>query len=177
VGAYVQENTFLDPTHGVDAQQLWLGLLRAFADRVNPGFGQIEYGYDTTGITALEWSLPPDVELEERDPNYTVAHCREYLRGYSWLTVVPAELAERVGGADALRRTGAFAEVSPLKAGGVWLLATQDYRDYAGERVEQVFHALAPILRPGQPRPMGFVIDAPPQRLVFQDASGAARND
>jgi hypothetical protein len=63
-GAYVAERLFLDPDHGADTQRLWLGLLRGFADRVNPGFGQVEYGFDTNGATALEWSLPTHVRLE-----------------------------------------------------------------------------------------------------------------
>jgi hypothetical protein len=174
IGAYVAEKTFLDPRHGAEAQQLWLGVLRSFAERVDPGFGQIEYGFDTSGTTALEGSLSPDIELEERVADYTVAKCRRYLRGYSWLTVVPAELADRLGGPAALETTKAFVEVSPLRSGGVWLLATDDYREYGPEQVEAVFQALAPMLRPGLPRPNVPRIGKPPRRVVAEDAAGRA---
>jgi len=172
LGAYVAEKTFLDPRHGAAAQQLWLGVLRSFAERVDPGFGQIEYGFDTNGTTALEWSLSPDIELEERDAEYTVAQSRRYLRGYSWLTIVPAELASRLGGPAALEASKAFVEISPLRNGGLWLLATNDYREYGPEQVAAVFEALAPVLRPGLPRPNDPRYGEPPQRLVFEDAAG-----
>jgi hypothetical protein len=175
VGAYVAESVLVDETHGVEAQQLWLGILRSFAERFNPGFGQIEYGYDTRGTTGLEYSFPPDVELEERVADYTVKDCRRYLRGYSWLTVVPAELAERLGGVDQLHRSGAFADVEVLPHGGVWLLATKDYREYGTTQYTQVFRALAPVLRPGKPVSKAHHTDPKPQRVVFEDAAGTSR--
>ena len=65
VGAYVQDSAFVDPQHGVGVQRLWLAVLRSFAERVNPGFGQIEYGYAGSGTTGLEFSLPPDIEAAD----------------------------------------------------------------------------------------------------------------
>ncbi|CCH16958.1 hypothetical protein [Micromonospora lupini] len=44
----------------------------------------------------------------------------EVLRNYGWLTVLSDEMAERVGGADRLRTSGALVEVEPLAAGGCW---------------------------------------------------------
>jgi hypothetical protein len=173
LGAYVAESSFLDSAHGADIQRQWLSGVRTFADRLNPGFGQIEYGYDTFGTTGLEFSLPPSIDLEERRPYYTVGKCRQYLRGYSWLTVVAAELAERLGGQEAMRHTGAFAEAADLQNGGLWLLATEDYRDYGPAQVERVFRALAPVLRPGTPESTSYITDAPPQRLVLQNAADA----
>jgi hypothetical protein len=170
LGAYVRESIFLDRARGAEAQRLWLGILRSWAERVNPGFGQIEYGYDDFGTTGLEYSLPPDIALEDRVADYTVAQCRRYLRGYSWLTVVPSELAAQLGGAAGLRRTGTFVEVAELRAGGLWLLATGDYREYGPEQVDRVFRALAPVLRPGRPVSKSYVIDGLPQRVVFEDA-------
>ena len=174
IGAFVAEKTFVDPVHGAEAQQLWLGALRTFAERVNPGFGQIEYAFDRAGTTALESAFGPDMPLEERNGEYTVAQSRRHLRGYSWLTVVPAELAERLGGVAALRASKAFAEVAPLRAGGVWLLATDDYRDYGPEQVAAVFAALAPVLRPGRPRAKDPRIGKAPWRVVAEDAAARA---
>ncbi|UQU67567.1 hypothetical protein COUCH_15395 [Couchioplanes caeruleus] len=175
IGAYVAEKIFLDPMHGAEAQRLWLGVLREFAHRLNPGFGQVEYGFDTSGKTALEWSFPPAIPLEERDPEYTVAQSRQHLRGYSWVTVVPEELANRLGGVAALEGSGAFVEVTALRNGGVWLLATPDYRDYGPEQVERVFQVLAPVLRPGRPELRDYVLgDPPPRRVVLQDAAVAS---
>lgn len=175
LGAYVQESAFVDPHHGPQVQQLWLKVLRSFVERLNPGFGQIEYGYDDFGATGLEFSLSPDMPLEEREPDYTLAQCRQYLRGYSWLTVVPGELAERLGGAAALQNSGAFVDVAQLDAGGVWLLATEDYRDYGPEQIERVFRVLRPVLRPGLPEHMDDLYGDPPQRLVFEDAADSQR--
>ncbi|MEI4913982.1 hypothetical protein Q8G39_28440, partial [Klebsiella pneumoniae] len=72
-----------------------------------------------------------------------IADSRTVLRGYSWLTVVAGELADRLGGPDALRASGAFVQVEPLRSGGVWLLASDDYAGYTDERVEAVWRALA----------------------------------
>lgn len=40
-----------------------------------------------------------------RDHDESVRDARWYLRGYAWITVVPPELAVRLGGADALAAT------------------------------------------------------------------------
>jgi len=98
---------------------------------------------------------------------------RQVLRGYDWLTICPQELADRVGGAAGLAASGAFHEVAQLAGGGVWLLATADYRDYDEETMDRVFRALAPLL------PAGLPVLANPRRaqqgrdyrIVYQDAS------
>jgi hypothetical protein len=53
-----------------------------------------------------------------RDPSTATEQARIALRGYDWVTVIPPELAERLGG-DALRATGAFHRVVALAHGGV----------------------------------------------------------
>jgi hypothetical protein len=73
----------------------------------------------------------------------------EVLQGYSWITVVPAELAGKLGEARALTATGAFHEVSTLPNGALWLRATPTVDDFAGDRVRMVFEALAPVLLTG----------------------------
>lgn len=86
-----------------------------------------------------------------RAPEDSLREARRYLRGYSWITVVPRELAARLGGADALTATGAFAEVEALPPGGVWLRATDRPDTYDAAAVRRVFQALAPVLPPGLP--------------------------
>lgn len=96
--------------------------------------------------TALDAAL-------RRDRDDSLREARRHLRGYSWITVVPRELAARLGGADALTATGAFAEVEALPPGGVWLRATDRAETYDAAAVRRVFSALAPVLPPGRPEP------------------------
>ncbi|GIH18976.1 hypothetical protein [Rugosimonospora africana] len=170
--AYIREEHFLDPVTGTDVQSQWLEALFSYADRLNPGFGHVAYWFDdgATAFEAARWAIPLQ---ESRHPKHTVNECRRYLRGYSWLTIVPAELANRLGGTAAMRDSGAFAEVRQLTAGGVWLLATADYRDYDQVAISRAFHVLAPVLRPGLPRPRpNPPTGRPPYQLVFEDAAG-----
>jgi hypothetical protein len=168
--AHVDASTFLDPAEGPASQRRWLAALWSVADRVNPGFGHVSYYY-YGGATALEFLLPPNRHpREQRDPDYTVGSSREFLRGYSWLTVVPQELTERLGGVAGLEKAGAFAQVRRLAAGGVWLLATEDFRDYDIGAAGKVFRALAPVLRPGLPRMRNEPFDHAPYPIVEQDA-------
>lgn len=80
------------------------------------------------------------------------------------------ELADRLGGIEALRHTGAFHEVEPLAAGGVWCLATERFQDFDDDALLRVFLAVAPVLRPGTPRTFSIPGDLPP-RIVYRDAA------
>jgi hypothetical protein len=171
---HLDEETFLAPQSGPATQQQWLRILLTFADRLNPGFGHLSYPY--YGKTALEDSFRSvGYAREWRDHEFTVNDCRRYLRGYSWVTVVPEELATRVGGAEGLRASGAFFDVRPLAGGGIWLQATQDYRDFDDQALERVFETLAPILRPGKPMQLPQLHGKPPQKLVLRDAADVAK--
>ncbi|WP_328534922.1 hypothetical protein OG836_15420 [Micromonospora zamorensis] len=155
----------------LDVQRAWLDVLHGHASTWDPGFGHISYSYGL-GATALEDCLPPgDYPPRQRDPEHTVNDCRRYLRGYSWLTIVPKELVARLGGIDELRATSAFARVEQLASGALWLKATERFEDYRGEAVHGVFDALAPVLRPGLPVPTPRRDDQPPHLLVFEDAA------
>lgn len=90
-------------------------------------------------------------------------------RSYSWVTVVPAELVGRLGGAGRLRATGAFVAVEELPSGGLWLQATETPAHYAEDAVHRVFQALAPALPVGQPR--RDPADENVRRLVWEDAA------
>jgi len=80
----------------------------------------------------------------------TVPRSREVLRGYSWVTVVPQEWGDRLGGLQALEASGAFVDVAQLDAGGYWLRATEHWRDYRLPAAERVFEVLAPVLPAGK---------------------------
>lgn len=166
--AYVDEAAFTDPDHGSENQRRYLDAMFPFADELAPGYGQIAYPINE-GATAYEYCLrdpqhKPPVEWWLHP--YTLPYSREFLRGYSWLTVIPEDLVATLGSAGALRDSGAFAEVRTLGGGGAWLLATADYREFTDEALARVAKALAPALRPGPltkwpPRPGG-----PPLRIV-----------
>ncbi|MBV9449899.1 MAG: hypothetical protein JO345_28805 [Streptosporangiaceae bacterium] len=132
-----------------DRQRSWLAFIKETADSLNPAFGVIDYLYDSLyGQTAIESTVKP-LNLMPWFDGLTMS--RQVLRGYDWLTICPRELADRLGGRQALRRTGAFHEVAQLSGGGVWLLATADYRDYDEAAMDRVFRALAPVLPAGEP--------------------------
>lgn len=78
-----------------------------------------------------------------------IADSPEVLRGYSWITIIAAELAARLGGADALRASSAFYEVSALPNGSLWPRATPAINEFVGDHVRRVFEVLAPVLATG----------------------------
>jgi hypothetical protein len=163
-------HVFEDVEAGPKEQRRWLEVLFAFADRTNPGFGHISLSH--LGNTALEEAFPPKGRpFASRYWEYAVNECRQYLRGYSWVTVVAQELLPRLGGIDRLRDTGAFVDVRPLAAGGVWLQATADYRDFDDAALVRVFEAVAPALRPGLPRDLPAMPGMNPYRVVTRDAA------
>jgi hypothetical protein len=171
LSAYVPEMIFLDPVDGVAWQRRYLDAAFALADQWNPGFGQVAYHLDG-GQTAYEAALrriEQPVAQETWDERYTINVCRRFLRGYSWLTVVPEELAARLGDPAELQAQDAFVEVRPLSRGGLWLLATHDYRDFDDDALRRVHTVLAPLLRPGPltnwPRHFG----QPPLRVILPD--------
>jgi hypothetical protein len=168
LSATLPSSRFLDPESGPALQRRWLDGLRPLADQLNPGFGQFSY-YSPIGKTALEWAAPRSAPVEERDPDYTIGKCRDRLRGYSWLTILAQELADRLGGADALEKRGAFAEVRQLANGGAWLLATEDFRDYTMDSARRIFDLLAPVLPGGMPRQRPQRDWEPPAFVVLED--------
>jgi hypothetical protein len=108
---------------------------RADADYAEAGFG---YGGLGTVVDCTTYTYWWD----------SAGQARERLRGYSWLTMVPAPLVSRLGGAARLRATGAFAAVAELPGGAVLLRATEHFRDYRDAEAQRVFAVLRPVLRP-----------------------------
>ncbi|MEV4754637.1 hypothetical protein AB0J86_05935 [Micromonospora sp. NPDC049559] len=136
-------------------------LARLVGDVADPAYGEIIVNAEIMApTTMLDGALYRGNEESARAS-------RSYLRGYEWVTICPRELTGRLGGAEALRRTGAFAEVVPLAQGGALLRATPTPEEYRADRIRSVFQALAPVLPPGQP------CDLPGHdlsRVVFADA-------
>ena len=125
----------------------WAGFVQEQAAATGAQYGHVSDDATSHG-TALERAVlgvtaePPDIP-----------RVRVVLRGYSWVTIVAAPLAGRLGGAAALAASGAFAEVVALPGGQVFLRATPDLAEYEGAAIRRVFGVLAPVLRPGRPDP------------------------
>jgi hypothetical protein len=104
-----------------------------------------DIGSSTPGRTILE-------QATRAWPERTIPQSRTRLRGYSWATLVPAELVARLGGISALRQSGAFHEVDELGYGAAWLRATADPAGYDEQAARRVFDVLAPVLIGGRAR-------------------------
>ena len=102
-------------------------------------------------VQGSQRETPLEVAIGRSNTTY-VRRPGETLRNYGWLTVLGDEMAERVGGADRLRASGAFVEVDPLAAGGWWLLATKTWDEYGPEQANRLFELLAPVLPAGRPQ-------------------------
>ncbi|SDX94265.1 hypothetical protein SAMN05444365_101155 [Micromonospora pattaloongensis] len=140
-------------------------LIRRMAHAADLTYGEIlRAAGNATPATLLDAAL-------RRAGDESAEASRTFLRGYEWLTVCPRELAHRLGGAEGLAASGAFAEVRPLPHGAVLLRATDSPEEYRGERVHAVFAALAPVLPGGQPRGLP---EHDFTRIVFTDARHAA---
>ncbi|GGT13770.1 hypothetical protein [Streptomyces chromofuscus] len=140
--------------------RIWDFLATAL-DGSDPAFARVEHR-DFHDTTHLEAAL-------RRPRRKSLRESRTYLRGYSWVTGVPGEVAARLGGASRLAATGAFHAVRELRGGGLLLQATETLAGYDDRAMREVFRALAPVLPPGIPQ------DDPARehlRVVFEDASG-----
>jgi hypothetical protein len=89
-------------------------------------------------------------------PEDTLPLSDSQVRGYSWLTVTSAGVLQRLGGINAVRTSGAFANAVELPSGGAVLQATPRLSEYEGQAVRRVFEALAPVLPTDTPWPDAF---------------------
>lgn len=121
-------------------QDIWGGYLKDLADRLSACAG-----FMTDDALPLYTSL--QYATGRGDVRFTDS--RKMLLGYSWITIVAPKLAERLGGATAMRNSGAFYEVSALRNGALWLRATPVINEFTGDRIRRVFEALAPVLITG----------------------------
>jgi hypothetical protein len=129
-----------------ELQNHWISTLKDQAESTQCTFASISDD-SAQGRNALEMALG----LAESD---SARGSRDMLRGYSWVTVCGPETAKRLGGAERLRKTGAFHEVDELSYAGLLLRATETYAEYTEDRVRRVFEALAPALPPGVAEPI-----------------------
>lgn len=129
-----------------------------FLDDVDPAFGCVATHFNARIGTEL------DLALRRRDRE-SIKESREFLRGYSWLTVVPKELVARLGGIAALREAP-LAAVYPLSAGGVVLQASSIPAEYGDVAMRGLFRTVAPVLPPGKPKP---VFGYEHIRVVYED--------
>ncbi|MEU8303534.1 hypothetical protein AB0C84_08210 [Actinomadura sp. NPDC048955] len=145
-----------------DVAARWCGVLLDTARSVDPSFGHLADD-GKQGKTALDRALRRGLLSD------SVRQGRSLLRGYSWVTVCPGELVERLGGVGRLEDSGAFARVVALPGGGAWLQATDDYGAYDEAAVERVFDVLSLVLPPGMPKRLPF--DRRTPRLVWRPAA------
>ncbi|GAA2077179.1 hypothetical protein [Actinomadura alba] len=138
----IANQSFLNWQESPKRQNDWASLVQGQAEVQRSSFGNVTND-DIGNQTALEAILPHSVWD-------TILNSRQELRGYSWVTICAAEIAERLGGVDVLRRTGAFYEVTKLSYGGLFLRATPALNEYDDVAVRKVFEALAPVLLSGR---------------------------
>jgi hypothetical protein len=140
----------------------WIDFLADVLDDADPGYAEISYDRGWELHTELDNAL-------RRDDRHSVEQSRQQLRGYSWVTVLPRELAERLGGTAAVEAAGAAVEVRRLAAGGLLLRATRTPEQYDEAAMSRLFQLVAPVLPEGLPR------DLPgwPTRhqVVYEDAA------
>lgn len=158
IGARLRTN--VTSAEGNDVHSRWMTFLVRALEDVSPVFGAAgERGNDGL-YTDLDQALLRDYED-------SIMEGRAFLRGYQWITVLPAELAGRVG-MDRLHHAG-VERVESLRGGGVALQTTESPSGFDSAAMDRLFRLLAPVLPPGQPKPDPF------QQLsvVFEDASEA----
>ncbi|WP_410538673.1 hypothetical protein [Streptomyces sp. KL2] len=158
---HVEEEALTDPVAGAYSQRRVTTVLREFSKRYPVVFGHLSYD-DPDGKTELEKFL----RGVQGDPASNILKSPDRLRGYSWVMVVPEEIAAGLGGADTLGGAEAFTEIESLPSGSLWLQATGDYTDYCGERVRNVWRAVRGSLIPGEPQPPRVVPGGTPTHMV-----------
>lgn len=150
-----------DPTVWAAVQEQWLGFAKDWAESFEepPGFGYVADDAIIARGVPLENALGlNEIQLDDGR-----------LRGYSWVTVLGPKAAQRLGGVDNLRESGAFCEVRALPSGAVLAQATPTPQEYTPQRVRKVFEVLAPVLPAGMPTT--FPIQDPQYKLVYEDAA------
>jgi hypothetical protein len=120
-------------------------LIRVVADIADLAYGQVIFSAMPARLDPYRPGLNAALN---RDPSEATEPARTALRGYDWVTVIPPELTERLGGAGALRATGAFHRVVGLARGGALVQATESPRAFTREAARVVADALRPVFAP-----------------------------
>jgi hypothetical protein len=146
-----------------ESVEVWSAFTRSEAEKWPPLFGYL--ADDSIGAGGTRTPLEA---MSARFPDQTLPLADSELRGYSWITVTSSGVLERLGGAAAVRRSGAFHDVSVLPSGGAVLQATSRLAEYEGTAVRRVFEALGTVLPEKAPWPDDFdrfkLIYEPPRR-------------
>lgn len=146
-----------------DAGERWMSFL---ADRVGSrsvDYGQVVLDANVDHSTSLDMAL-------NRIFIDSIEESTKFLRGYGWITLCPAVLADRLGGPSALEASEAFVEVRKLPSGDVLLLATATPQEFDETALRRVWTAVAPVLPPGQPRR---VTGYEHNEVILEDAADA----
>lgn len=129
--------------------------------RYNVVFGHFSYDH-SGGATELERYLRGPARVPERN----TPQWRERLRGHSWLMVISGDVAELLGGSEALQSSGAFDSVVTLPNGSMLLQATPAFQQYRGEAVRAVRDAVRDVLVEGEFRRPSPAPGQPPTHMV-----------
>jgi hypothetical protein len=137
-------------TGSAELHDRWAGVVRRQAAQVGACAGMItnEGGGPAIleAVTYPDW--PPEMVQQPTEYVQEVAMlgaCRDVLCRYSWVRIIPSELAARLGGAVGLTASGAFFDVTELAGGSVWLRATRTIEEFDESR-SAAAAALAPVL-------------------------------
>lgn len=168
VDAGWEDYLFADPVREAAVVGFLERMVRqADADDAEVGFG---YGVLETCVERITYTWLPEA----------LGQARDLLRGYSWLTMVPASLVPRVGGVAGLRASGAFVAVEELANGAVLLRATEHFWDYRDEQAARVFEVLRPEAKASAFRRKVDVLNSDPvasRRVLDAETSGSGARD
>ena len=117
--------------------------LNSHPDDVSP---LVDLMFDTAGrfdASFGNWTRDGNFRTEHEQelrvfPDQTLPVSRKLLRGFSWLTVLPPEVAEKAGGLDAFEGSKKFHRVQLLANGGLGLLATKRVEAYGFEDAARI---------------------------------------
>ncbi|MFK4088500.1 hypothetical protein ACI2LF_30585 [Kribbella sp. NPDC020789] len=129
---------------GPDAGDRWMSLLADCVGDRSVDYGQVILDGNINHSTSLDMALG-------RTFIDSIEESRKFLRGYGWITLCPAVLAERLGGVAGLEASEAFVAVRQLQSGDVLLQATATPQEFDEDALCLAWIALAPVLKPGKP--------------------------
>ncbi len=140
-----------------------IGMLSTMAATSEPVYGEV-----CPKWTAHEPSTRLDLLLRRTDTDSTRL-ATSLLRGYEWATLLNSALAEKLGGPEALRSSGAFDKV--IEAGNSLILqATKTPQRFDTAAAQLVWNQLRPVLPAGIPKPIPLMDFNP---LIMADAQTA----